>query len=72
MDDRILGSSMYIFFQGREVQVNIIIQILIRTTIFDVTSWTFTVANIGLALVIVIIVIILQFRISKEKVVLSY
>lgn len=54
------------------VYLNIIIQILIRTTIFDVTSWTFTLANIGLALVIAIIVLILQLRISKEKVVLSY
>ena len=54
------------------IYLNIIIQILIRTTIFDVSSWTFTLTNIGFALVIAIIVIILQFRISKEKVVLSY
>ncbi len=54
------------------IYLNIIIQILIHTTIFDVSSWTFTLANIGLALAIVIIVIIFQFRISKEKAVLSY
>lgn len=54
------------------IYLNIIIQILINTNIFDVSSWTFTLTNIGLALVIAIIVIILQFRISKEKVVLSY
>jgi len=54
------------------VYLNIIIQILIHTTIFDASSWTFTLVNIGLALVIAIIVIILQFRISKEKIALSY
>ena len=54
------------------IYINIIIQILIRTTIFDAASWIFTVANIGLAMVIVILVIILQFRLTKEKVALSY
>ena len=54
------------------IYINLIIQILIRTTIFDVASWTFTLANIGLTLVIVILVIILQFRLTKEKVALSY
>jgi ABC-type transport system involved in multi-copper enzyme maturation permease subunit len=54
------------------VYLNIIIQILINTTIFVASSWTFALANIGLGLVIAIIVIIIQFRISKEKVVLSY
>ena len=52
--------------------VNIIVQIPLRTNILDFTSWPFTLVNIGFALVIVVIVIILQFRLSKEKVVLSY
>ncbi len=54
------------------VYLNIIIQMLLRTTIFDASSWTFTLINIGLALVIAILVIILQFRLTKEKVALSY
>jgi len=52
--------------------INVIIQVPLRVNIIDSNSWTFALANIGLALLIVIIVIILQFRISKEKIVLSY
>ena len=54
------------------IYLNIIIQILIRTTIFNAASWIFVLENIGLALMIAIIVIILQFRLTKEKVALSY
>ncbi len=52
--------------------VNIVVQLPLRTSFMDFTSWPFTLANAILALVIAIIVIILQSRISKEKVVLSY
>jgi ABC-type transport system involved in multi-copper enzyme maturation permease subunit len=52
--------------------VNIVIQLPLRSNFMDFTSWPFTLVNIGITLVIAIIVVILQSRISKEKVVLSY
>jgi len=52
--------------------LNIVVQLPLRTNFMDFTSWPFTLANIGVALVIAIIVIILQFRLNKEKVALSY
>lgn len=52
--------------------VNVVIQLPLRTTILDFTSWPFMLANALFALVIAIIVIILRKRISKEKVALSY
>jgi len=52
--------------------VNIVVQLPLRSNLMDFTSWPFTLANIGVVLVIAIIVIILQFRLNKEKVVLSY
>ncbi|MFC2159446.1 hypothetical protein ACFLQS_01870 [Actinomycetota bacterium] len=48
-----------------------VINLLLRTTILDINSWSFAAANMGIAAVIAIIVIFLQFRINKEKVVLS-
>ncbi len=54
------------------VYVNIVVQLPLRTNIIDFTSWHFTLANLVLTLVIAIIIIILQSRISKEKVALSY
>ncbi len=52
--------------------VNIVVQLPLRSSFMDFTSWPFVLANIGVTLVIAIIVIILQFRLNKEKVVLSY
>ncbi len=52
--------------------VNIVVQLPLRSNIMDFTSWPFTLANIVIVLVVAIIVIILQFRLKKEKVVLSY
>ncbi len=52
--------------------VNIVVQLPLRTSFMDFASWPFTLANIGLTLVIVILVIVLQFRLTKEKVALSY
>ena len=48
------------------------INLLLRTNILDGTSWSFALANIGIAAIIAIIVIFLQFRLTKEKIVLSY
>lgn len=45
------------------------INIMLR---LDVTLWLFAMANIGIAAVVAIIVIFLQFRLSKERIVLSY
>jgi len=52
--------------------VNIVIQLALRSNIMDFTSWPFTLANIVIVLVIAIIVVVLQFRLKKEKVILSY
>ena len=52
--------------------INVVIQLLLHTDFMDFTSWPFTLTNIIFTLVIAVIVIILQSRISKEKVVLSY
>ncbi len=52
--------------------VNIVVQLPLRSNILDFTSWHFTLANIGLAVVFAIIVIILQSRLTRERVVLSY
>ena len=52
--------------------INVVIQLLLHADFMDFTSWPFVLANIGVTFVIAIIVVILQSRISKEKVVLSY
>lgn len=52
--------------------VNVVVQLPLRSNFMDYTSWPFMLFNIGVTLIIAIILIILQFRISKEKVVLSY
>jgi len=54
------------------IYMNIIIQILIQTAIFDITSWPFALANIGLAVLIMVIVIILKPRLTRERITLSY
>jgi hypothetical protein len=48
------------------------INLLLRSNILDGTSWSFTIANIGIAAIITIIVIFYQLCLSKEKIVLSY
>jgi ABC-type Na+ efflux pump permease subunit len=53
------------------VIINIMIQIALRTTIFNSASWSFAAVNIGLALLIVIIIFLLMPRFTKEKIVLS-
>lgn len=53
------------------VMINTVIQLLLRTDIFTSASWSFTAANIGLALVIMIIALFLKPRFTKEKIVLS-
>ncbi len=52
--------------------VNIVVQLPLRSNFMDFTSWHFTLVNIGITLVIGIILAILQFRLSKERVTLSY
>lgn len=52
--------------------VNIVIQLPLRSSFMDFTSWQFTLINIGIVLVIGILLVILQFRLSKERVALSY
>lgn len=52
--------------------INVVVQLPLRTSFLDFTSWPFMLINIGIALIIAILVVILQFRISKEKVALSY
>ena len=52
--------------------VNLVIQLTLRTSFMDFTSWPFFLANIIFSLIIAAIVMILQSRISREKVVLSY
>ena len=54
------------------VFVNLVIQLLLHTSFMDFTSWPFLLANIIFAIVIAAIVMILQSRITREKVVLSY
>ncbi len=53
------------------VMINIVIQLILHTDILNSASWSFTVANIGLASVIIIITLFLQPRLTKEKIVLS-
>ena len=48
------------------------INLLLRINILVGTSWSFTLVNIGIAVIIGIIVIFLKFRLSKERIVLSY
>ena len=52
--------------------VNIVVQLPLRSNFMDFTSWHFTLANIGITLVIGIILAVLKFRLSKERVALSY
>jgi hypothetical protein len=54
------------------VFINLVIQLVLRTSFIDYNSWPFMVINIGFVLITAVIVIVLQSRISKEKVVLSY
>jgi len=54
------------------VFINLVIQLTLRTSFIDYTSWVFMLINIGFVIIAAVIVIILQSRISKEKVVLSY
>lgn len=54
------------------VFINLVIQVMLRTSIMDYTSWQFMLANLGFVIIILIIVMILAARITREKVVLSY
>lgn len=54
------------------VYINLVVQLVLRTSFIDYTSWPFTLINIGVALIILIIVLVLQSKITKEKVALSY
>jgi hypothetical protein len=54
------------------VFINLVIQIMIRSSFMDYTSWQFMLINLGFAIIIGVIVLILAPRISKEKIVLSY
>ena len=67
---------------GKPANSNIVIQIFLPIVltlminlairnILDAASWTFTLANFGIAAVIAIIVIFLQPRITRERIVLS-
>ena len=52
--------------------INVVIQLLLHADFMDFTSWPFILANVVFILAIAVVVTILQSRISKEKVVLSY
>jgi ABC-2 type transport system permease protein len=52
--------------------INLVIQVMLRSSIMDYTSWQFMLANMGFAVIIGVIVVILAPRISREKIVLSY
>jgi hypothetical protein len=54
------------------VFINLVIQIMLRSSFMDYTSWQFMLINLGFAIIIGVIVLILAPRISKEKIVLSY
>jgi len=54
--------------------LNIIAALMINLAahrILDLTSWSFTAANLGIAVVVGLIIILLQSRLNKEKIVLS-
>lgn len=52
------------------VSLNLMINLILRH-VLDAASWSFTLANFGMAAVIIIIVIFLQPRITRERIVLS-
>lgn len=54
------------------VFINLVIQIMFRTSFMDYTSWQFMLVNLGFVFIIGIIVLILAPRITREKIVLSY
>ena len=54
------------------VFINLVIQVMIRTSFMSYTSWQFMLVNLGFVIIIGVIVLILTPRISKEKIVLSY
>jgi hypothetical protein len=67
---------------GKPATGNVVVQIflpviltlminLMLHNVLNTTSWSFTLANFGIAAVIIIIVIFLQPRITKERIILS-
>jgi ABC-type Na+ efflux pump permease subunit len=52
------------------VMISLMINLAVRN-ILDITSWSFTLANLGIAVLIAIIVIFLQPRLTRERIVLS-
>jgi hypothetical protein len=54
------------------VFINLVIQVMLRASFMDYTSWQFMLVNLGFVIIVGIIVLILVPRISKEKIVLSY
>lgn len=54
------------------VFINLVIQLSLRTTFMDYTSWQFMLVNLGFVFIFAILVVIFQSRLTKEKVVLSY
>jgi hypothetical protein len=54
------------------VFINLVIQVMMRTSFMDYTSWQFMLINLGFAVIVGVIVLILAPRISKERIVLSY
>lgn len=52
------------------VMVTLMINLVVRD-ILNVTSWSFTVVNLGVAAVITIAIIFLQSRLTRERIVLS-
>ena len=68
---------------GRPATGNVIVQIFLPVyaslminlgvrDVLDVTSWQFTMANIGVAVVAGIVVVLLRTRLSRENIVLSH
>jgi len=54
------------------VFINLVIQLMLRTSFMDYTSWQFMLVNLGFVIIVGLIVLVRAPRISKEKVVLSY
>ena len=52
------------------VMISLMINLAVRN-ILDITSWSFTLANLGIAVLIAIIVIFLLPRLTRERIVLS-
>jgi hypothetical protein len=54
------------------VFINLVIQLMLRASFMDFTSWHFMLVNLGFVIIIGAVVLVLAPHISREKIVLSY